>query len=182
VIHLGDLPVALRKFEDRDVESLYRFRNDREITRHLGGFSTGYSRADLAEWIAFHRKRSDEVIYAIATQPSDECIGHVGLYNIDHRIRKAEFAILIGDPGAQGKGLGRAISCWMVDFGFREHNLHKIELTVLADNQRAIRLYERLGFRVDGILRDDQFRDGRYVDVVAMSILDEEWRSTREEA
>lgn len=175
MIDLG--PVVLRPFEPHDVERLYAFRNDWQVTQYLGGFSSGYTRENLREWIKFHRNRDDEVLWAIADKKDDRCIGHVGLYKIDLRLRKGEFAIVIGELKTQGKGVGRRATEAMIDWGFRQMNLHKISLSVLATNKRAIRLYESIGFRHEGVLRDEQYRDAKYVDVVLMSLLDREWKS-----
>ena len=177
MIDLG--AVKLRAFEPADAEHLYGFRNDWQVTQWLGGFSSGYSRKNLQDWIRSHRNRDDEVLWAIAEKKSDRCIGHVGLYKIDPRIRKAEFAILIGDPKWWGKGVGRSVTIAMVEWGFTQLNLHKISLSVLATNKRATKLYQDLGFRHEGRLRHEQFRDRKYVDVLLMSVLDREWRSAR---
>lgn len=172
----ADQLVALRPLEPCDVEHLYRYRNDRSVVGQLGGHSNGYSRADLADWVERHRGVRNEVLWAIATVEDDRCIGHVGLYDIDHRIRKAEFGILLGDTSFHGKGIGKHVTAAMVSYGFQQLNLRRISLTVLESNRRALGLYERLGFTVEGKLRDDDFRDGRYGDVVLMSVLDHEWQ------
>lgn len=177
MIDLG--AVVLRPFEPADVEHLYRFRNDWQVTQFLGGFSSGYSRRNLQEWVKFHRNRDDEVLWAIAVKKDDRCIGHVGLYKIDPRLRKAEFAILVGDPRWWGKGVGRSATVAMIDWGFTQLNLHKISLSVLDTNRRAIKLYQQLGFRHEGKLRDEQFRDRKYLDVVLMSLLEREWKQPR---
>ena len=64
----------------------------------------------------------------------------------------------------------------MITYGFEQLNLRRISLTVLDSNKRALTLYERLGFTVEGRLRDDDFRNGCHGDVVMMSILDDEWK------
>ena len=140
----------LRPLEPCDLDRLYEFRNDIEVTSQLGGFTTGYCRKDLEEWLETHRTREDEVLWAISTKNDSACIGHVGLYQIDSRVRKAEYAILIGDKQHQGKGLGKAVSRAVLAFGFEELNLHRISLRVIATNVRAIRLYESVGMRREG--------------------------------
>ena len=170
--------VRLRRPEPGDIERMYGYRNDTEVAHLLGGFSAGFSRKDFEEWIERHRGRSDEVIWIIADATSDECIGHVGLYEIDHRVRKAEFAICIGDKARWGKGLGVEVGKAVLRFAFRELNLNKVSLEVLDSNKGAIKLYEKLAFKLDGRLRADQFRDGKYVDSLVMSILAEEWESS----
>lgn len=175
MINLGS--IVLRKFEVDDVECLYTFRNDREISSGLVGFSVGYSHEDLTQWINHHRNLEDEMLWAIADAKGGQCIGHVGLYQIDHRIRKAEFGIIIGDRAWQGKGVGRLVSRTTIEFGFSQLNLNKISLTVLASNKRARRLYASLGFVEEGTLRADEYRDGEYIDIVVMSVLVSEWES-----
>lgn len=173
MIDLGD--IRLRKFEDRDIDDLYLFRNDSRITAELGGFSTGYSRKDLVAWMEYHRARQDEVLWAVVSHPEDRCIGHVGLYHIDHRVAKAEFAIVIGSLDFQGRGVGRRVSNAVLEFGFRELRLNKISLTVLSSNARAKSLYDALSFIPEGQLRDEQFRDGEYQSVILMAVFADHW-------
>lgn len=177
MIPLGE--VVLRPLEPRDVDSLYSFRNDWEVIQYLGGFSAGYSRKNLQEWVTAHRNRADEVLWTIADARSDRSLGHVGLYKVDNRVRKAEFAIVIGDKNSWGKGLGRKVTEAVVDWGFEQLNLRKVSLSVLAFNRRALLLYRSLGFRQEGVLRDEQFRGGRYHHLVLMSVLDKEWRARK---
>jgi len=166
--------VLLRSLEKQDADRLYTYRNDPATTAMLGGFSAGYSRDDMRDWIEFHRATKNEVLWAIADLDDDSCIGHVGLYQVDHRIRKAEFAILIGDPDRRGTGIGKSVTSAVIEYGFAQLNLHRIELTVLAFNEPAIRLYEGLGFVKEGVQRDAQYRDGTYHDVILMAIFDDQ--------
>ncbi|MBW3624655.1 MAG: GNAT family N-acetyltransferase [Armatimonadetes bacterium] len=168
--------VILRPLEPSDVDRLYAFRNNPDVTSCLGGFSTGYSRQDLVDWVNAHRNRKDELLWAIAARDDSACLGHVGLYQIEHRVRKAEFGILIGDPGWQGKGIGRAVTRTVIDFGFQQLNLHKISLSVLESNSRAVKLYESLGFAREGLLVDDQYRDGQYISSILMALFKSDWK------
>lgn len=175
MIDLGDF--LLRALEMKDVDHLYQFRNDWEVIRTVGGFSAGYSRVNLEDWIKRHSNRPDEVLWTIAEKDSDRCVGHVGLYQIDNRVRKGQFAILIGDRELWGKGLGTRVTKTVVTWAFEQLNLHKVTLGVLTTNARAIRIYETLGFRSEGILRHDQFRDGEFLDLMLMAVFEDEWRS-----
>jgi ribosomal-protein-alanine N-acetyltransferase len=170
---LGD--VRLRSPEPKDVEALYQQKNDREIAALLTGFNPGYTRTEISDWIQFHRNASDEALFVIAAE-DDRCLGHVGLYKIDHRVGSAEFAILIGDRHAWGKGIGRRCTTFMVEFGFGHLNLRRIYLEVLASNARAIDLYRKIGFVEEGCLREAQVKNARYVDVYVMALLRAEYR------
>lgn len=173
-IELGD--IVLRQPEERDAPLLYRYRNDREVVESLGGFSRGFSLAEVEDWIKRHRAAKNEVLWVIASGDTDECIGHVGIYDIDHRVRSGEFGILIGDKARWGKGIGRTATLAAMRYAFEELNLHRLHLTALRSNKKAIGLYERLGFQHEGLLREAQFRAGAYADVVIMSMLESEWR------
>ncbi|PRQ08124.1 GNAT family N-acetyltransferase [Enhygromyxa salina] len=175
---LAEHGVHLRRPEPRDLAAILRFKNDPEVAALLGGFSTGYAQADGDDWLARRRNRSDELVYAIATVEDDACLGHVGLYQIDHRIRSAEFAIMLGEKSVWGKGIGGAATRWMVDVGFAQLNLNRVSLSVLASNERAQRLYAQVGFVEEGRLREGQYKGGHYHDVVCMSVLRREWGRT----
>jgi RimJ/RimL family protein N-acetyltransferase len=165
----------LRKPERSDVPALYRIKNDPGISAMLVGFTTGRSTADLEAWVERHRLAVDEALFVIADR-EDRAIGHVGLYKIDHRVQSAEFAIVIGDRSAWGKGLGRACSRLLIEYGFDELNLRRISLQVLETNERAISLYHSLGFVDEGRLRQAHRQQGRWIDVLLMGLLIEEYR------
>lgn len=177
-----DGKARLRKPEPTDVEALFQQKNDPEVAAMLGGFTKGYTRSDLARWVDAHAQAKDEALYIIADPKDDRCLGHVGLYKIDHRIRSAEFAILVGEKKAWGTGVGRAATAFMLRFGFEDLALHRVYLEVLETNERARKLYESLGFVHEGKLRHAQWKGGRYLDVHVMAILEDEWRKSSHHA
>ena len=166
--------ITLRPLEIEDLDSLYWQKNDPEIAQLLDGFTTGYTRADIQNWYEYHLGRRDEIVWAIVVTDGELCIGHVGLYQIDFRVRKANFGIMIGDKAYWGQGIGERCTRFAVAYGFRELNLNRIELTVLDSNSRAIQLYQKLGFHEEGRMRQAQYKHGRYHDIVMMAILREE--------
>jgi RimJ/RimL family protein N-acetyltransferase len=170
-VPLAEHGICFRRPEPGDLAAILRFKNDPEIAGLLGGFSAGYAKADGVDWLARRRSCCDELVYTIATIEGDACLGHVGLYQIDHRIRSAEFAIMLGDKSVWGKGIGKAATRWMVEFGFAQLNLNRVFLSVLAANERAHRMYAGLGFVEEGRLREAQYKNGCYQDVVCMSVL-----------
>ncbi|HQE20210.1 MAG TPA: GNAT family protein, partial [Aggregatilineales bacterium] len=75
------------------------------------------------------------------------------------------------------RGYGSDAVCVLLRFGFDELNLHRIELGVFDSNQRGIRAYEKAGFVEEGRRREVLWREGRYHDMILMSILEDEWRA-----
>ena len=98
---------------------------------------------------------------------------------IDRDNNCANIRIAIFSPDDYGGGYGTEAMRMMVDYGFRELKLHRISLGVFAFNPRAIRVYEKVGFKREGILRDILFYDGEYHDEIVMSILEQEWAANR---
>lgn len=170
----NEVELRFRKPEPFDVEALYKQKNNALVTATLGGFSTGYARRDIEQWVERMRTATSDAVFVVADS-ADSCLGHVGLYNIDHRARAAELGIMIGVQSAWGKGLGTRCIRWMVAFGFNEMALHRIHLSVLEHNPRAVSLYERCGFMVEGRHRHVQWRDGHWLDAISMSVLESDW-------
>ena len=164
----------LRKPEPTDVDALFAWKNDPAVSSLLVGFTTGYTRADLVKWVDFHRSASDEAFFMIVRKADERAIGHVALYQINHRTGIGDFAILIGERTAWGKGIGRTCTRFMCEYGFKHLNLRRITLGVLATNERAHKLYRSLGFVEEGRLRQAQFKNGEFVDVILMGLFREE--------
>ncbi|HET6628046.1 MAG TPA: GNAT family protein [Nocardioidaceae bacterium] len=99
-----------------------------------------------------------------------ELVGHVSLWGAEVRNRCATFGILIG-PEYQSQGLGTEATRLMVSYGFTELGLHRIELMVHAENDRAIAAYRRAGFEQEGLFRSKLFYGGSFHDQVLMAAL-----------
>lgn len=80
----------------------------------------------------------------------------------------------------QGRGLGEEATSWLIDWGFRFANLHRIALQVFSHNKRAIALYKKLGFSEEGKAREHVLFDREWHDVVHMAILEHEWKEQKE--
>src|SRR5699024_12561298 len=96
------------------------------------------------------------------------------IYCIHSLHRQALFAIML-DPSKQGKGYALPATVSTVDYAFRTLNLHKVYLIVDEQNERAIHVYEKDGFKQEAVLKEEYFIDGSYHNVVYMSILKEDF-------
>jgi RimJ/RimL family protein N-acetyltransferase len=173
----------LRAIARADLPVLVAWRNDPDVTALLGGWSFPVALDQEEAWLENTRKDKNNQRLAIERLDTNAYIGNIGLYDIDWKNRKAEYAILIGDKTSWGGGFGLDASHALLKFAFNELNLYRVWLRVLASHERAIKLYRKIGFIEEGVMRGDTFRDGAYRDTLVMSILQPEYMAwlTRQE-
>lgn len=165
--------IRLRAVERSDIPTFVRWFNDPEVRQYLNMFLP-LSEAQEERW--FERLLEDEKGYVFAIETAEGVhIGNVGLHGIDWKNRKATCGIVIGEKEYWNQGYGADALRTLLRFAFEELNLHRIFLHVFDFNRRAIRCYEKVGFRHEGRLRQARFTEGRYVDELVMGLLQEEW-------
>ena len=120
-------------------------------------------------------RRPDAVIFAIRQTATGKLLGTCRLVDIHPVYRGGELRIRIGEPGERGRGAGTQAVKQLVRFGFQDLNLHRIWLQVFSDNVRAVRVYEKLGFREEGLLRDAAYVDGRYKSIRILALLRDDY-------
>jgi len=167
--------IYLRPLEKEDAPSLQGWINDPDVRRTLNMYRP-MNLQDEEEFITRSTKSEHDLALGIVVKSQDKLIGATGLHRMDFKNRHASFGISIGDKTEWCKGYGTEATSLMVKHGFETLNLNRIWLNVYEYNQRGVRAYEKVGFRREGVLRQDTFRDGRYWDTIAMAVLREEWR------
>ncbi len=130
------------------------------------------SLAKEADWVERVTRGQDpsEMTFAICLVQGDRHIGNCGLEAIDRDNGTATFGILIGEADCRGQGYGEEAVRTLCRYGFDELRLHKIRLDVHEGNP-AVKTYERVGFRKEGLLREEVFRRGGRLDVIRMGLL-----------
>ena len=165
------MQIGLRPLRREDSELLYQWIVDRKLLV-LNAPYLPVSEVDHEAWVeSMLVKRTDLVMFVIEDLATGRAIGTCQLYGINWIHRNAELQIRIGDIAAQSRGLGVQAVNLLVDFGFKDLNLHRIYLHVFATNTRAIRAYEKCGFAREGVLRQAAHVDGGFVDVLSMALL-----------
>jgi RimJ/RimL family protein N-acetyltransferase len=134
-----------------------------------------WSPKTIIEW--FEKDAENEITFAIRTLEGDRLIGMVSLSKPD-LAGNSWVGIGIGDRQDWGKGYGTEAMRLALKFGFNEVNLQRVSLDVFEYNPRAIRSYEKAGFKHEGCLRQCLLRDGQRWDLIYMSILRSEWEQT----
>ena len=171
----GEL-VALGPLRRDLIPTYHRWHNDVATTRTfalsqpttLEQEEATYTELTTAEQMAF---------FTIYERVSWRAVGTAYLTDIDHRHRRAEFGILIGEADCRGKGYGSEATRLMLDYAFTAVGLHSVMLTVYEFNLAGRRAYEKAGFREFGRRRQSHRMGGRYWDEILMDCLATEFTS-----
>jgi RimJ/RimL family protein N-acetyltransferase len=160
---------------DDDAKTLFAWINDRELLLSSAPYRPTHE-ADHIEWFRTIRSRPDTVIFAIRRVADDALVGSCQLHSISPVHRSAELQIRIGRKDAQGRGIGTDACALLLRHAFNDLGLNRVALHVFTSNDRAVRLYTRAGFTVEGTLRQSAFIDGRWLDTLVMAILRDEYQ------
>ncbi|WP_105975060.1 GNAT family N-acetyltransferase [Streptomyces geranii] len=165
---------VLRPFTEADAEVMAEIIEDPEVVRFTFEPDTVITMDGLRSWYGSRSAQTDRLDLAVTDRGTGEVVGEVVLYEWDPGARSCTFRTLIG-PRGRGRGLGTEATRLIVGYGFERLGLHRVELQAYADNLRALRVYEKVGFVVEGVRREVQVRGGEWVDEVLMAVLEGEW-------
>lgn len=169
--------LVLRPVEMEDAEFLAGLINDPKVRDVLGAYSliAPVSIESERNWIAQANARDREAHVIIEVKRERRAIGILSVKDIDGRNSSAHLSIMI-ERQSWGKGYGSEAIKAAVSFLVERLNIHRIWLRVDEENHRAIRCYERCGFKFDGVLREDHFSNGIRKSSIIMSFLSTEYR------
>lgn len=134
-----------------------------------------YSAKEIREWI--EKENGKIYAFSIRTLADDKPIGMLDLAGINWTSGDAWMGIGIGEPAYWGKGYGREAVNLLLRFGFESLNLRRVSLNVFEYNERAIKSYSKLGFQIEGRMRQFLNRYDRRWDLIYMGILRSEWEA-----
>ena len=162
--------ITLGPLMPTDFGAMFRWINDADAARldlayRPTDWSTFYS------WTESLSKDQTRIVFSIRKLNEPPSIGFVGFSCINAVHRSADLSIRIGEEADRHRGYGTEAIRLALDFAWRHMNLHRIALTALAHNERAIRTFEAAGFEREGLSRSACFIAGRWCDVVTMGAL-----------
>jgi diamine N-acetyltransferase len=173
--------VYLRPLEAADLPLIREWANDPEI-RTCTGEVLPMSESGASEFFERVRTERDRVWFAVVLKEDDRMIGEAGLLRMFHAWRTTDLTMILGDRSAWGEGYGSQAIRLLLDYAFGYLNFHRVAVGVVGFNEPALRFYESVGFRREGLQRDGYFCDHSYHDFVMMSILEGEYSSQAEPA
>ncbi|MBQ8196451.1 MAG: GNAT family N-acetyltransferase [Clostridia bacterium] len=162
------MEVSLRKFEEIDIPKKVRWINDPNVNRYLH-YDLPLEEEKTKVW--FKKNKESTTRFDAVINVDNISVGLIGLLSIDSKNKKAEYYVCIGEQAYLGKGIAKKASIKLLDYAFNTLLLNKVYLYTEDVNVNAQCLFEKIGFKREGLLMDDLIYNGRHVNRFAMGIL-----------
>lgn len=167
--------VLLRAVEEEDLEMLRELTNDPDYEKMIVGWSFPISKQEQKEWFLNCHNGLSRLRYIIETE-EEGAVGMIGLRDIDWKNGSASgLGMRIANKEIRTKGL--ATDAWMtlMRYAFYELRLNRVNGSALEYNKASLKVCEKVGFKIEGTQRKAIFKDGKYVDLILMGCLREDY-------
>lgn len=161
----------IRKSNFKDYEYFARWETDPEVTEFLS-FDEGRTYEDVVEEAIAYKGDPTVMDLTIEDKKAREPIGRIIITRIDRHSDSLDITkVYIGSESCRGKGVGAEIMKLLLEYCFTFMHIERVSLDYYTGNKRAMALYEKLGFKDEGVARHATKKDGRYFDLHLMSML-----------
>lgn len=165
------------KIESGDMVYLYKWFSDIEFLKYYDYVPPiPQSEEEVNQTFSDYNTKQESVVFAIRLLSNNKIIGIAGFDDILKSNQIASLFIGIGNEDLRGKGYGRESLKILLDYGFNDMNLHRIQLNVLEFNASAIKLYESAGFKREGIFREYVLRNNQRYNMFLYGLLKYEYK------
>ena len=165
--------IYLSPMNSEDYLKYVEWLNNYEIAKGVNHVCNIVSIEGEKAWL--EKATTEKYNFAIVNKENDTLIGNISLMHIHEINRTAELGIFIGDENYLSRGYGSEAIKLLLDYAFRYVNLNNIMLKVFDYNKRAIKAYEKCGFKVYGVWKKSHYFNGEYSDEIFMNILKEDF-------
>lgn len=167
--------VYLRPFEEEDLPIWQSWFNDVETIKYLHTGRWGTSINSQKKFIEVLEADKNQLQMAVIAKKSRKLIGLAKLNHINLINRNADISIVIGEKSCRGKGMASEAVRLLIDYAFNYLNLHRITAGSVEENMSSTYLFKKLGFKEEGLLREDFYVEGKYLNCIKMGLLKSEY-------
>jgi len=161
------IKMQLKQITKSDLKLLIQWRNSKKIFPYNTQYFLLNSKIQT-DWFNKMQKDNSKKMFMILYEKMK--IGICGLIDIDHKNKNAKIAIIIGKKTLHGKGIGTIVISYILKYGFKKLELHRINSEVIEYNKNSIHLFEKSQFKLDATYRDAIWRNNRWWNMKSMSI------------
>lgn len=167
-----NMQISIRKFCKSDIEDKIRWINNPKNNEFLH-YDLPLEYNKTLTW--FKNNKNNDNRYDAVIEVDGITVGLIGLLNIDYKNAKAEYYITIGEEYCKGKGVASKATALLLAYAFKELELNKVYMYTEIDNIPAQKLFEKMGFRKEGYLKEDLIYNNRKVDRLFYGLTAEEY-------
>ena len=164
--------IHLRALEPEDLEFIYQIENDESIWE-LSNTQTPYSRFILKQYL----KNAKQDIYEakqlrlVISDKVNNPLGLIDIFDFDFKNKRAGIGILIRDKERRGKGFGAEAISLLVDYCFKQLNLHQLYCNINETNEPSLRLFKKAGFKTIGLKKDWNFSSEGFMNEYLLQLI-----------
>jgi RimJ/RimL family protein N-acetyltransferase len=171
--------IYLRPYTKEDIGIWYKWFNDEEVTRHMDQRRSVNTHKKQAFYLKKMFTSPSDLQLAMVYKDNDCLIGTVGLHSIDRHNGNADVSIIIGDKSYWYQKLGKEAVLLLIEHAFCGMNLHKLTAGMIEENRASYRLFSSLGFKQEGLLREQVCLKGKYRNILRLGLLRKNFRFRR---
>lgn len=173
-MNLKGKKVLLRAIEEEDLVMLKEMVNDPEFEYKVVGYSFPISSFQQKKW--FENISKNDSGLKLIIEYENKAVGLATLEEIDWKNRSASHGMKLIKE-AQGKGIGKDVVMTICNYAFNELQLNRLEGGMLETNIPSLKLYEKCGWKKEGVFRQYAYKNGRYIDYYPVAILKDEYKN-----
>lgn len=175
VVFLKGKRIYLRPPTKADIPYFLRWFNDPEVRQYLGLYLP-MTEAEENNWIdELYKNQSRDIVLTIVDIKTDKPIGNMSIHEINSKNGTATTGATIGEKAFWNKGYGTEAKMLLLNYVFNSLNLRKVCSRVFDFNHRSLAYSKKCGYKIEGVLKKHNFKNGRYVDLVLMAVFREKW-------
>ena len=167
--------IYLRALEPDDYKTSIKWRKDDEIWGMVGSPKYFVSEAYEKKWVEDTIFNSRDIKLAVCLKDANKYIGNVYATDIDMISRCCTTGVLIGDHDYWNQGYATEAYQLLLDYVFNERNLNRAQAYVLESNVASLKMHQKVGYKIEGSLRQSAFKNGKYQNQILLSILKEDY-------
>lgn len=168
--------IELKRIKLDNLYKIMFWRNSPEVSTYMYT-SPKLTIEDQKKW--FEKICNDNTVsyWLIVVDGID--VGVLNLYDIDKINKRCFWAYYIGETSVRGKGIARHLECNIYDYVFFELGLNKLYCEVLEFNDTVVQIHKKFGSEIEGVFKQHIYKDGKFLNIVRMAILQEKWSTIR---
>ncbi|AYF55027.1 GNAT family acetyltransferase [Clostridium sp. K25] len=167
------MSLKLKKILKEDLNLVAKWRMSEEVTKYM---YTDPQITEESQLIWYHSILNDDKVKYWIIEFKDVKIGALCLNDIDYINKKCYWGYYIGDTSFRGKGIAKMLECNIYDYIFFKLNLNKLCTEVFSFNEKVVKIHEKYGSQIEGILKQHILKNGKYYDVVRMGMTKDRWQ------